>query len=151
MHLPFLKELGADNILVCRQNWPTDLQTKPIYSTKWKSYHIWLKAAQLMFSWRRLYSLNHPGRCLFTGTVGANPLDRRRMPFLLCQILLTHDKSRGKACMRWERFSQMWHLFLTCWKLRLCPSQAVAIKHLCLFSFSWLLSLVSAACSVKYF
>lgn len=99
--------------------------------------------------WRRLHSLNHPGWCLFTATVGANPLDRRRMPFLLCQILLTHGKSRGKTSVRWERFSQMCHLFLTCCKLRQCPSQAVSIKLLCL-SFSWLLLLVSVAWSIMF-
>lgn len=94
--------------------------------------------------WRRLHSLSHPGQCLFTVTVGANTLDRRRMPFLLCQILLTRDKSRGKACMRWERFSQMWHLFLTCWKLRLCPSQVLVIKHL------FFTSAVASICSLLY-
>lgn len=33
MHL-FLVEEEADNILVCRQNWHIDMQTKPIYSSK---------------------------------------------------------------------------------------------------------------------
>lgn len=104
--------------------------------------------------WRRLHSLSHPGQCLFTGTVGANTHDRRRMPFLLCQTLLTRDKSREKACMKWERFSQMWHSFLTCWKLRLCPSQPVVIKHLfftsAVTSISSLLYCAFCHLSVRY-